>query len=225
MSYTKAIIFDCDGTLVDTEIMSARIDVMHFAAHGIRFESPEAYLAEFMGVAKKDIIAFLNQRHGIAMSAEEFEEDFAQLMVERIPSEMNFFPESVSFVQSLGTRGVPMAVASNGQRTAVLAELRHAGYLGVIHEGHVVAVGDVTRPKPAPDMYIEAAQRLGVAAADCIVVEDSVPGARAGVAAGMTVLGYTGFSHDRDKAAQALQKAGCAHIINSLSEIAPFVAR
>ena len=221
----SAIIFDCDGTLVDTEIMSARIDVAYFSRRGIHFKDEHDYLAQFMGIAKIDIVKKLNAQYGTHISADEFQDEFASGMIGRIPYDMNFFPESVEVVRSLVARGLKLAVASNGQRQAVLEELRVPGYLDLIGADHVFAVQDAANPKPAPDLYLAAARKLGVEPGSCLVVEDSVPGARGGVAAGMNVVGYTGFAHDKVGTEKRLLEAGCFKVIKILPELSGLIAR
>lgn len=213
----QAILFDCDGTLVDTEELGARVDIEIFSRYGIHYDSPQVYLREFLGRAKVDIVNTINARGGPVIPFDESQRQYQTMCLERIPDEMNFFGDSVRLVQSFAARGIKMAVCSNGQRKVVLSELEVAGYGAVIPSSHVFCVEDVKNPKPEPDLYLAGAKHLGVEPAQCVVVEDSVAGVRAGLAAGMRVVGYTGFAHDKNESYNALEKAGCHRIINSLS--------
>jgi beta-phosphoglucomutase-like phosphatase (HAD superfamily) len=221
----EAIIFDCDGTLVDTEVLCAEVDVEIYHECGIHFKDTDEFLAEFIGVANENIVNILNARHGKSIDTAWFLNEFVKRALPRIDGGMTWYPESVDVVRRLAGQGLGMAVASNGKRDLVMKELEVAGYLNLIERAHVFCVEDTAHPKPAPDLYLMAAASLGADPKACIAVEDSAAGARAAVAAGLHVVGYTGFAHDKKGREAVLLKAGCHNVINDLADLIPLAAR
>lgn len=219
----KAILFDCDGTLVDSEVVCAQADISILAEFGIHYASVHEFLAEFMGVANGKITEILNERHGTNIPVDWFVEEYARRAVKLVPQGLSFFPETVAYIKQLHDRGVPMAVVSNGKRDVVRLELEVAGMIGCFG-GHIYTVEDSPNPKPAPDLYLMAARALGVEPEACLVVEDSAPGSKAGLAAGMRVIGYNGLSHGPEDTKRRLLEAGCPHVINKLEDLEAFIA-
>jgi HAD superfamily hydrolase (TIGR01509 family) len=113
-------------------------------------------------------------------------------------------PGAPDAVRAVVAAGIPVAVASNAGRAELAAKLARLGLTGLF-AGRVFSFEDVARPKPAPDIYLAAARSCGAAPGDCVVVEDSLLGARAGVSAGCRVLGLT-----READASVLAAAGAA---------------
>ena len=213
----QAILFDCDGTLVDSEYVCAQSDISILAEFGIHYASVHEFLDEFMGVANGKIVRILNERHGKDIPVEWFVEEYERRALPLIPEGLGYFKESVAYVKTLAERGIPVAVISNGKKKVVELELKVAGY--DMFGDNIFTVEDSPNPKPAPDLYLLAAKTMGVDPVDCIVVEDSSTGASAGLAAGMRVMGYHGYSRTPEKARAALEQAGCHRIINSLSDL------
>lgn len=214
----KAILFDCDGTLVDTEYLCAKAFVQSIKPYGVDIE-PQAMLDEFLGIANVEIAARLSKRHGVALPEKEVTAAYTEAVRAQMADLMRVMDESVAYVKGLAERGYKLAVASNGTKDVVFDELRAAGYIGAIPSNLIFTASDVRNPKPAPDMYLLAARACGVEPADCMVVEDSANGARAGIAAGMRVVGYTGFAHRPEPQTEALKNVGVTRIIKVLSDI------
>jgi len=219
----QAILFDCDGTLVESEVVCAKADISILAEFGIHYASPEDFLTEFMGVANGKIVEILNERHGTAIPVAWFVEEYARRAVALVPQGLGFFPETVAYIKNLAARKVKMAVVSNGKKDVVRLELEIAGIIECFGD-NIFTVEDGPNPKPAPDLYLMGAKALGVEPSQCLVVEDSVPGARAGVAAGAQVLGYNGFAHDKKGVEKRLLEAGCSLVISDLSDINTYLA-
>lgn len=215
----KCVLFDCDGTLVDSELMCAQAFTKTVTPYGVEC-SPEIMLTEYFGVPNIEIAARLAERHGVDLPDDGvITAGFTKNVFDTMAAQMRVLEDSVTYVRSLKERGIALAVGSNGTKDVVLEELRVAGFLDIIPPAHVFTVVDVENAKPAPDMYLKAAAACGVAPEHCVVVEDSATGARAGLAAGMRVVGYTGLAHNAVWQRQALENAGVTRIINTLSAL------
>lgn len=219
----KAVLFDCDGTLVDTELMCAKAFTDSLKPYGIECQ-PQEMLTEFFGIPNIEIAAQLSRRFGVALPDGPITKAYTEAVFKNMAEQMRVLENSVTYVKSLRDRGYALAVGSNGTKDVVFEELRVAGYLEHIPKTHVFTAADVAKPKPAPDMFLKAAEVCGASPQECVVVEDSATGARAGLAAGMLVVGYTGLAHSPEWQYEILRKAGVAHIINSLSELDAYLA-
>jgi HAD superfamily hydrolase (TIGR01509 family) len=180
---TAAVIFDCDGTLVDSEPLAERAWELALARHGYAL-APED-LAGAQGLPFREV----HGRFAARMRLPELEAFWAEYAAELLPllDEVAAFPDALATVRELRERGVPLAVASSSRRERLNRTLARAGFDGMF--GVSVAGDEVARGKPAPDMFLETAARLGFAPAECVVIEDSAPGVAAGLAAGMVTVG------------------------------------
>ncbi|HYF27435.1 MAG TPA: HAD family phosphatase [Baekduia sp.] len=203
MSRPAACVFDNDGLLLDTEEAWTRAEVTLFTRHGATF-TPE-HKRELIGsshlVAAGKLEAMLGQPgEGRALMAELHE-----LVMEEALAPVAPRPGAVALLDALADAGRPVGLASNSPRAFVQRTLRSAGLDGRFA---VVLGGDeVDRPKPAPDLYLAACGRLGVAPADAVGLDDSPPGVAAVRAAGMTVVGVPyldGLQLDADVLASSL---------------------
>lgn len=180
----SAVLFDCDGVLVDSEPLSKGLLIEMLAELGIRDEVGQL-LVSFSGRRMSDCLDDIACRVG-----KVFPTDFQQRYRQR---EYALLAEKVRPIpgirQALDTLQQPCAVGSNGPMVKIRTTLNATGLLPYFGT-HVYSAYDLGSHKPEPDLYLHAAQRLGIAAGECVVVEDSVPGAMAGVAAGMRVVGY-----------------------------------
>jgi HAD superfamily hydrolase (TIGR01509 family) len=201
-----AVIFDCDGTLVDSEPLAARAWAVTLARHG--YELAPQDLEGAQGLPFPAVHARFAARAPLP-ELEAFWLEYKGELLPLLDSELASFPDAVATVHALRERGVPLAVASSSRRERLDRTLASAGFDGVF--GISVAGDEVARGKPAPDMFLETASRLGVAPCDCVVIEDSAPGVAAGLAAGMVTVGVLreGVAHE------AL--AGAHRIVRTLS--------
>jgi beta-phosphoglucomutase family hydrolase len=174
-----AYIFDCDGTLADTMPLHYRAWLAALKEHNAEF--PEALFYELGGVTTERIVELLNERHGHSMPVQETATYKDNLFVEMIPQILPIEPVVELVHQFHGVK--PLAVASGGTREIVTKIL---GALGILRKfDAVVTAEDCRRGKPAPDPFLEAARRLGVTPARCLVFEDTTAGIAAAKAAGM----------------------------------------
>lgn len=205
------LICDCDGVLVDTELLAQKAEQVIFRRFGLEVPLDEI-AALFTGKAADFQGAWLAEKTGGAITVAEYEALHAEHL-------MAFFQkgvEPVPFIrEGLSQVSLPKSVATNGIRERALYSLGSTGLLEFF-EGRINTVEDVARPKPAPDLYLLAAAKAGVAPQDCAVVEDSEAGVTAAAAAGMSVLGYVGLAHDREAAAQGLLKCGARAILSDM---------
>lgn len=176
----SAFIFDCDGTLADTMPTHYRAWCSALGAHADKF--PEALFYELGGVPTTRIVELLNERHGLALPTAETVAHKEAVFLELSPGIAAIEPV-VALARQFAGEGKPMAVASGGHRRIVLNTLRALGIADLFQA--VVTAEDYQRGKPAPDPFLEAARRLGVAPEECLVFEDTQTGIAAATAAGM----------------------------------------
>lgn len=207
----KAIIFDCDGVLVNTEILSARAYREVYARHGLTI-TPEMFL-RMIGLKQADI---LKQMRGIegGLLPPEGDGELTEMVLGLIREEVAATEGLVDFVAGVE---VPFCVASSSDVPRIRLSLETAGVIGLF-EGRIFSSTMVTRGKPAPDLFLLAARELGVAPEDCVVFEDSVAGITAATAAGMAGIGYTGGGHLPPEQAGRLRAAGARAVIGHWRE-------
>jgi HAD superfamily hydrolase (TIGR01509 family) len=178
-----AVIFDCDGTLVDSEPLARTAWERSLAPYGYALTDADA--ESCIGLPYPRVHAYFADRAELP-AADAFWGEFSGELFALIDSELELFEDAVGAVRSLRSRGVPVAVASSSPRERLERTLGRAGLLDAFDV--VVAGDEVTHGKPAPDMFLLAAARLGVEPSACVVIEDSPPGVQAGIAAGMFTL-------------------------------------
>lgn len=176
------VIFDCDGTLVDSEVVAAQAWSEHVAAYGVDLTAQQA-LAQFRGVSMKLCLARIEELHGKPLPA-SFETELRALMAVMLEQRLQPIAGALEMVQALA---VPYALASNAPHHKIELCLRVTGLLPYF-AGRIYSAYDVQRWKPDPALFLFAADSLGVAPSRCAVVEDSLPGVQAGLAAGMKVI-------------------------------------
>ncbi|MCF3963523.1 HAD family hydrolase [Streptomyces fuscigenes] len=182
---TAAVLFDLDGTLVDTEPLYYEATRRLLDRHGVRDFTWEQH-AGFIGVGTRETLEVLAGRFALTTPVDELLADLNAVYLGLLRSSAEVFPRMRTFVERLHANGVPMAVASGSSREAIEAALVHAGLQGYF--GATASAEEVAAGKPEPDVFLEAARRLGVPAARCAVIEDSAPGVAAAHAAGMRCL-------------------------------------
>ncbi|GAB7029654.1 HAD family phosphatase [Streptomyces sp. NPDC021749] len=189
------VIFDLDGTLVDSEPNSYEAGRRLLAGYGVPDFSGEQH-ARFLGIGTRETLEILSAEFGIDAPLDELLAGENRLYLELARAHTEVFPEMRRFVRRLSAAGHPMAVASGSSRAAIEAVLAGTGLDGLLPT--VVPAEEVARGKLEPDLFLEAARRLGVAPADCVVLEDAAPGALAAARAGMRCIAvpYPGGTAD-----------------------------
>jgi HAD superfamily hydrolase (TIGR01509 family) len=180
----QAVIFDCDGVLVDSEAAWKKALRDALTAHGVALGRHQA--GAMIGGSVPEAVTFMEGELGHSVDADQIGREIYASVLSSVAQGIAPMEGAITLLETLqGTR--PLAVASNGSRETVLASLRAAGIPEVFDA--VVALGPTTRPKPEPDLYLEACSSLGVAPSEAIAIEDSFRGATAAQLAGMTVVG------------------------------------
>jgi beta-phosphoglucomutase family hydrolase len=182
---TISVIFDLDGTLVDSEPNYYEAGRRLLAAHGVADFSWDHH-ARFIGIGTRETLEILRGEYGIEAPVEELLAAKNRTYLELARASTAVFPEMRKFVERLHAEGVPMAVASGSSRAAIEAVLAGTGLDAYIPT--VVSAEEVAKGKPEPDVFLETARRLGAVPADCVVLEDAAPGAAAAHAAGMRCI-------------------------------------
>jgi HAD superfamily hydrolase (TIGR01509 family) len=183
----KAVVFDNDGLLLDTEEAWTRAEQTLFARQGREFtvEDKRTLIGSSRVTAAVKLEAILGQ----AGRGEALMDELIELVMEEALAGVEPRPGAVELLARLGAAGVPMAVASNSERAFLERTLRSAGMLEGGPFQTTVSAEDVSAPKPAPDIYLEACLRLGAPPDECAALEDSPIGVRAADAAGLFVIG------------------------------------
>ncbi|MFD8707133.1 HAD family hydrolase [Kitasatospora sp. NPDC059648] len=183
------VIFDCDGVLVDSEVIAVRVLVRLGEEFGWPLTEAEA-IERFVGRSEAANHAMVAERLD-EETATLFDKRFRELHAEAVDAGLtpvDGLPEALDALEALG---LPTCVASSGTHEKMRHTLGRTGLYGRF-EGRIFSATEVGRGKPAPDLFLHAARRMGVDPARCLVVEDSGPGVQAARAAGMRALGYAG---------------------------------
>ncbi len=178
----SALIFDCDGTLVDTPPAYGRAWIA-----GLQLSGKTVAMDWFRGRAGMSEYVLMDSfeaEHGVTLQREEVVRVMRQALLEELHTLREI--EAVTAIARQHQGRLPMAVASGGSEAIVSATLRATGLRGLFDA--VVTIDDVAKAKPAPDLFLEAARRLGVAPGSCLVFEDSREGLEAAQRAGMRAI-------------------------------------
>lgn len=206
----QAVLFDCDGVITDSEPLAFEILSADLARHGLPMDHAQMF-ALFLGGTVPDL--FDKARALGASLPDDWVTDFYSRLYARLADGVPLVPGILTVLDRLDTASIPYAIGSNGSDEKMRIMLgQHPGLIARFR-GHLYSGQTLGRPKPAPDLYLHAAQALGVAAAHCVVIEDSPTGARAARAAGMTCFG---FAADGDGA--QLNAVG-ARVFHSMADL------
>jgi HAD superfamily hydrolase (TIGR01509 family) len=216
----ELVIFDLDGVLVDSEPISCRVTASVLTKVGIPI-SEEELLSRFVGISTAAMLEEIATEHGCRLP-----ESFAGTLRARILKAFEQELEPTAGVAAvLDALPLDRCVASSSHPERIRRSLELAGLLERLAP-HLFSATMVSAGKPAPDLFLLAAARMGAEPARCLVVEDSEVGVRAGKAAGMTVVGFTGASHVRPKAhAPRLEAAGADATLAEMATLLDLIAR
>ncbi|HEX5306632.1 MAG TPA: HAD family phosphatase [Dyella sp.] len=202
------VIFDCDGVLIDSERITNRVFARMLGELGLTVS--DEYMAEqFFGRSAAESVRRAEQLLGRPLP-EDFEERYGARSRAVLAREVTLMPGVADMLAAID---LPCAIASNGLRVKMEVTLRATGLLPRF-DGCWFCIDDVAHGKPAPDLYLLAAHRFNARPAHCVVVEDSPTGIAAGVAAGMTVIGYAAHTP-----AERLVAAGAQLVFDDMAHL------
>jgi HAD superfamily hydrolase (TIGR01509 family) len=207
-----AVVFDLDGVIVDTEQVWDDVREQLVRERGGRWHAGAQ--AAMMGMSSPEWSAYMHDELGLKESAATINDEVVRRMLARYSSELPLIDGAVGAVRRLAAE-LPLAIASSSNRRLIEAVLEGAGIAGLF--AAVVSSEEVARGKPAPDVYLEAARRLGADVRRCVAVEDSSNGIRAAHAAGMRVLALPNAHYPPAPEALAL----AAVVLDSPAELTP----
>ena len=214
MAAPGLVIFDCDGVLVDSEPASRA--VVFEEARTLGWDISEAEAAGFVGLRWSDLQPVF-QRHAAVALGPGWPDHMQALLIAALDGHLRAIPGAADMLQAVAAMGLPYRIASNSSHEEMAVKFRLAGLADLV-AGRVHSARDVGVGKPAPDLFLAAAAAGGVAPGACVVVEDSAPGVRAAVAAGMACIGYA-------PAGDVFGLAGLgAVLVRSLDQVAGLLA-
>jgi len=212
-------IFDCDGVLVDSEVLATRIESQLLRDVGVEL-TPESIAEAFIGLSDAEMHSRIEAAWGVTLP-EDLTVRRAARLDEVFRTELRAVPGIVGVLEALdGLRCVASSSAPDRIRTS-LAVTGLEKFFGT----DVFSAGSVERGKPAPDLFLHAADAMKTDPARCVVIEDSTPGVAAGLAAGMRVVGFTGASHCVPTLADQLREAGAQKIAADAETLLDVLAR
>ncbi|MEQ5788096.1 HAD family hydrolase [Erythrobacter sp. NFXS35] len=213
----QAIIFDCDGVLVDSEIIHIAAEIELLAKLGLVY-AREAYLTRFVGLSNADFQAEVEADYA-KLTGDNFPSDFGSQLNEiiwpRIEAELRAIDGVAELVQSFCGK---VAVGSSSPLEKLLKKLEITG-LQSLFAPHIYSADQVKTGKPAPDLFLHSAAQIEVDPIRCLVIEDSVHGVLAAKAAGMTPIGFVGGGHCDKGLEQRLLANGAVMVVSHHSQI------
>jgi beta-phosphoglucomutase-like phosphatase (HAD superfamily) len=217
LNQPDAIIFDCDGVLVDSEVIHIGAELELLTHLGLHYER-EAYLTRFVGLSNADFHAELRSDYARLIGG-EFPSDFRSTLENiawpRIEAELTAIDGVPELVESIAGK---VAVGSSSTYHKLMKKLEITG-LQSLFAPHIYSAEQVKAGKPAPDLFLHSAMQLGVDPSRCLVVEDSVHGVIAARAAGMTPIGFVGGGHCDEGLEQRLLANGAKAVVAHHSQI------
>ncbi len=222
---TDLIIFDCDGTIVESETLYNSVISEFLTKAGLPEYTVERCLHDFTGITFSDIRTLVETRHDMDLSESMDPARYVARAQELMDMTIEPIVGAADLLSTL--RGqIKICVGSNGERSSVIKSLKLTGlyeYFGGTDETIFTKI-QVARAKPAPDLFLFAAEQMGAAPHNTIVIEDSTAGVRAGIAAGMHVIGFTGSHNSPDQHAKTLAEAGAHQCVSQLIHISEQLA-
>jgi HAD superfamily hydrolase (TIGR01509 family) len=205
MGQPDAVVFDLDGVLTDSETLWS--EAKQALVNDAGGTWTDAATTAMLGMSSPEWAAYLRDELGVPLPAEEINREVVRRMEEGYRRDLPLLPGAADAVRRLSARW-PLGLASSSNREIIDLVLELAGFGGAF--AATVSSEEVARGKPAPDVYLEAARRLGVDPARCVAIEDSSNGMRAAAAAGMAVIAVPNPHFPPDPDALALTAASVA---------------
>jgi HAD superfamily hydrolase (TIGR01509 family) len=204
----EAVIFDCDGTLVDSEPITVRVLIDYLSEFGLQLNFEEVHRL-FVGRDMQTIATWIEENHNTPLP-DIFAEEFRSRQAVALKDSVLPVSGAAELLEAM-TR--PYCVASNAPQDKIAINLRATGLDRFFTLDSIFSAYDINAWKPQPDLFLHAAKKLEVAPANCVVIEDSLAGIEAGLAAGMQVIGYSS-----NAAVQPTEKVPFVHCLSELKQ-------
>ncbi|MBV7266220.1 HAD family hydrolase [Erythrobacter ani] len=217
LSGIEAIIFDCDGVLVDSEVIHIAVERELLAEDGLRY-SDEEYLTRFVGLSNPDFHRELRGDY-LSRADREFPYDFEERLQSRLWPRVERELKAITGVSELvDAFSGSVAVASSSPPDRLSKKLTMTG-LADLFAPHIYSAEQVDRGKPSPDLFLFAAAALGVSPGRCAVIEDSLHGITAAKRAGMRAIGFVGGAHADVGLRARLLHGGAQFVVSGHDEV------
>jgi HAD superfamily hydrolase (TIGR01509 family) len=218
----RLIIFDSDGVLVDSEPIASRVLAGALSEIGYPTTAREA-IERYTGISLASVLAKIEATWGRPLPA-DFAATLRQRDIAAFEAELRPIQGVTETLEELDRRGVAKCIASSGSPAKLKVTLGVSG-LARAFEPHIFSATMVGRGKPAPDLFLLAATRMGARPQDCIVIEDSVAGITAARAAGMRPFGFIGGGHASPALGAMLREAGAALVFDTMTDLPGMLCR
>jgi HAD superfamily hydrolase (TIGR01509 family) len=207
------VIFDCDGVLVDSEVISCRLHADVLSRHGYPITTDQVF-DRFLGRSTRQAHLEVEAELGRSLP-DDFHMQLQDELFQAFEAELEAIPHIAAALDRIAR---PVCVASSGSHQRMRVSLGSTG-LFERFAPHIFSSSEVKNGKPAPDLFLFAAERMETPPAQCLVIEDSVPGITGARAAGMTVLGFHGGRHCRPRHQDALRAAGAQYTFDDMRQL------
>jgi HAD superfamily hydrolase (TIGR01509 family) len=213
----QLVIFDCDGVLVDSEIIAARVEAKLLTEAGFEID-PMEMAERYAGLTFRDALLRIEVETGQVFQASLLDKSRDEVD-RRLAREVRALPGAHEAAAAVT---LPRCICSNSRMERLEMMLGKTGLLPLF-EGHIYSAMDLAerKPKPAPDIFLRAASEMGAEPRECFVIEDSVHGIHGAKAAGMRVIGFVGGAHSFPGHSDALMEAGAETVIRRWAEFGP----
>ena len=218
-SNVDLVIFDCDGVLVDSEVISCRAHSEMLTRHGYPITADQV-LDRFLGVSDREARLMVETEIGRKLP-DDFEAQVKQATLQFYAGDLRAISHVGDAITAIDQ---PKCVASSGTPEKIHHGLSCAGLYDRLAP-HIFSASQVKRGKPAPDLFLFAAEQMQASPERCLVIEDSLPGIAGARAAGMTVLGFHGGSHCRPGYGAALRAAGAVMTFDDMRQLPGLIAQ
>jgi HAD superfamily hydrolase (TIGR01509 family) len=219
LNHFDLVIFDCDGVLVDSEVISCRAHADVLTRHGYPITSEQVF-DRFLGRSTRQAHLEIEAELGHSLP-----DDFNAQLQDELYRSFEATLQAVPCVDdALRAITQPVCVASSGSQERMRVSLGRAGLYDKFAP-NIFSASQVQNGKPAPDLFLFAAERMATAPEKCLVIEDSIPGITGARAAGMTVLGFHGGSHCQPGHAETLRAAGALLTFDDMRQLPGLIGR
>lgn len=217
MNTIELVIFDCDGVLIDSELLANSAEVEFLKEFGVEIELDD-YMTRFLGKSNKDVVRELEGEFGKVLP-----EDFwARAQTNLFTTFRTELQPTLGIHKLLENLSLPKCIASSSSLKRLDVSLTATKLKDHFHP-HIYSGEQVEHGKPAPDLFLFAAEKFQTSPEHCLVIEDSPHGVVAAVAAGMAVVGYTGASHIKAGHEDKLRLVGAEHVFSTMAGFSKFV--